>query len=179
MKRIYLLAFVATLCLTLPFSALAAEMDHSMGQMEGMDHGKMQGMDHGKMEGMDHGKMKMMNGMMMLGNETEDGVTAMAHIKDIHEGMAKMGMDQTHHFMIMFTDKATGKPISDGTVALKIKGPSGDLGNPVQLMGMKMGMGAGFGSDITLPQKGQYEFIVGTKLQDGKKRQFHFEFDNK
>ena len=136
-------------------------------------------MDHGKMQGMDHGSMPAMNGMMMLGNQTENGVTAMAHIKDIHEGMAKMGMDQTHHFMVMFTDTATGKPIAEGTVAVKIKDPSGKVGKPIQLMGMNMGMGAGFGSDITLPAKGTYEFTVGTKLQDGKKRQFHFEFDNK
>ena len=46
-------------------------------------------------------------------------------------------------------------------------------------MAMKMDMGEGFGSDITLPEKGKYEIIVGSKLEDGKKRQFQFQFDNK
>ena len=172
MSRKLWVGLLAVLLISLPLSALAAEQ-----KMEGMDNGQMQGMDHGKMEGMGHGKM--MNGMMMLENQTEDGVTAMAHIKDIHEGMAKMGMDQTHHFMVMFTNDATGKPIATGSVAVKIKDPAGKEGKALPLMAMNMGMGAGFGSDITLPAKGKYELIVGTKLEDGKKRVFHFEFDNK
>ena len=69
-------------------------------------------MPGGAMPGMEKGGM--MNGMMMLGNQTENGVKAMAHIKDIHEGMAKMGMEQTHHLMLMFMDTATGKPIAGG-----------------------------------------------------------------
>ena len=158
------------LTLLLPFGALA--MEHQGGKMEGMgqDSGAMQGMDKGGMQGMKGMEQGgMMNGMMMLGNQTENGVKAMAHIKDIHEGMAKMGMDQTHHFMVMFTDTASGK----------IKDPAGNVGEPIQLMPMNMGMGQAFGSDITLPAKGKYQFEIGSKLEDGHKRQFQFDFDYK
>ena len=162
MKRRTLAALTTALFLSAaPMAALA--MDH--GSMEGMNKG---GMDHGKMEGMQNGAM--MNGMMMVGTQTEDGVQAMAHMKDIHEAMSKMGMDQTHHFMVMFTDAKTGKPITDGAAAVKITGPDGKTGEPVKLMQME----DGFGSDVALPQKGEYTFDVGTKLADGQKRTFEF-----
>ncbi len=163
MNRKIWIGLFTVLLIALPFSALAGDQ-------------KMQGMDHGKMKGMEQGGM--MNGMMMLGNQTENGVKAMAHIKDIHEGMAKMGMDQTHHLMVMFTDAATGKPIATGTVAVKIKDPAGKVSKPIQLMPMNMGEGEGFGSDIALPAKGKYQFLIGSKLEDGHKRQFQFNFDN-
>jgi len=132
-------------------------------------------MDQGQMEGMSQGG-GMMGGMVMLGTQTQDGVKAMAHIKDIHAAMAKRGMSQTHHFMVMFNDAQSGSPIAQGRVAVKIEGPSGKAGKPVMLMGMKMGTVTGFGSDITLPAKGKYTFIVGTKLADGQQRQFQFEY---
>jgi len=177
MKRWTTIALALLFTLGLPLGVLA--MDHQDGKMDGMSQnsGSMPGMEKGSMPGMNQGGM--MNGMMMLGDQTENGVKAMAHIKDIHEGMAKMGMEQTHHLMIMFMDTATGKPIGGGSVAVKIKDPAGKVSKPIPLMAMKMGMGEGFGSDITLPEKGKYEIIVGSKLEDGKKRQFQFEFDNK
>lgn len=172
-KRIWI-GLLAAMLICLPLGAMAAQSGMSGS---GMDHGSMEGMDHGKMEGMDHGKMPMKDGMMMLNAQTVDGVKAMAHIKDIHAAMAKMGMDQTHHFMIMFVNTETGEPVGQGTVAVKIKDPDGNLSKPVQLMPMNMGMGEGFGSDITLPGKGHCEIVVGTRLADGKKRQFEFDFD--
>jgi hypothetical protein len=180
MKRRSLAAMtVALLLFSLPLAASAMDQ----GQMEGMQKG---GMDHGQMEGMNKGSMEqekmegmqaggMMQGMVMLGNETEDGVKAMAHIKDIHEAMAKMGMDKTHHFMVMFTNAETGKAIDQGTVAVKIQDPSGKVSEPTMLMGMP----GGFGTDLVLPEKGKYEFIIGTKLADGQKRQYQFDYTYK
>jgi len=111
--------------------------------------------------------------MMMLGEETEDGVSAMGHYKvydsKAMESMAKMGMSATHHFMISFKDQH-GQPITEGTVAVKVK--SGDQeGKPV----MMMQMGEGFGADITVPKGEEVKLKVGTKLADGKKRQYEFE----
>ncbi len=146
MKRRSLATLVAALfLLTIPLAALA--MDHS--QMEGMD-----------------------GGMVMLGNQTVDGVKAMAHLKDIHEAMAKMGMDKTNHLMVMFMDTKTGQPISEGTAAVKIKDPSGKVSGPIMLMGMP----GGFGADITLPEKGAYTFEVGSKLADGQVRKYDFNY---
>ncbi|HXV19719.1 MAG TPA: hypothetical protein VD811_01865 [Desulfuromonadales bacterium] len=123
--------------------------------------------EHGKMEG-----MKMEEGMFMLGEETEEGVKAMAHLNDVKAAMAKVGMKETHHFMVAFVDTASGKQITEGTVAVKIKDPAGKESDPVKLMGME----GHFGADIVLPEKGKYEFKVGTKLPDGKTRQYMFNY---
>jgi hypothetical protein len=162
MRKRSLAAFAAILFLfAIPLGALAMDQ----GQMGGMNKG---GMEHGQMNGMQAGGM--------LGARSENGVKAMAHIKDVHEAMAKMGMHQTHHFMVMFTNAETGKSVGEGTVAVKIKDPSGKVSEPIMLREMNMGMGKGFGSDITLPEKGTYTFIVGSRLADGDTRQFHFEY---
>jgi hypothetical protein len=147
---------VALFLLGLPLAA---------GAMEGMKHD-----EHGKMEGMKHEGM-MEEGMVMLGEETEEGVKAMAHLNDVKAAMAKMGMKETHHFMVAFVD-AAGKQITEGTVAVKIKNPAGKEGGAIKLMGME----GHFGADIVLPEKGEYHFKVGTKLADGKKREYHFHY---
>ena len=36
-----------------------------------------------------------------------------------------------------------------------------------------------FGADLALIEKGEYRFTVGTKLADGKKRQFVFKYPAK
>ena len=148
---------VALFLLGLPLTA---------GAMEGMKHG-----EHGKMEGMKHEGMMMEEGMVMLGEETEEGVKAMAHLNDVKAAMAKMGMKETHHFMVAFVD-AAGKQITEGTVAVKVTNPAGKEGAPIKLMGME----GHFGADIVLPEKGEYHFKVGTKLVDGKKREYHFHY---
>jgi hypothetical protein len=158
MKKVNAL-LAALFLLSLPLAA---------GAMEGMKHDKMEKMEHGSMEGMKHEGMKM-EGMIMLGEETEEGVKAMAHLNDVKEAMAKMGMKETHHFMVAFVD-AAGKPVTEGTVAVKIKNPAGKEGNAIKLMGME----GHFGADIVLPEKGEYHFKVGTKLADGQKREYHF-----
>jgi hypothetical protein len=84
--------------------------------------------------------------------------------------MAKMGMKETHHFMVAFVD-AAGEPVTEGNVAVKIKDPAGKESAPVKLMGME----GHFGADIVLEKAGKYEFMIGTKLKDGQKRQYHFE----
>jgi hypothetical protein len=161
MKNRWTLLLTVLLTMGFPLVAFSASHEH--------DHGVM---NHDKMEGMDHDSMKMQGDMIMLGDDTEEGVKAMAHLKDVKEAMAKMGMKETHHFMVMFMDAETGKAIESGTVAVKIKGPSGSEGEAIKLMGMQ----GHFGADIALSEMGEYTFKLGTKLADGKKRQFEFEF---
>ena len=148
-----------------------SDMDHKKMDHEGMSSKAMDGdsMDHSKM---DHGSMNMQGDMIMLGDTDEDGVKAEAHLKDVKAAMAKMGMGTTHHFMVMFVDDASGKPIDSGAAAVKIKGPDGKEGAAVKLRGMQ----GHFGADVELTEPGEYHFIVGTKLADGKKRQFEFEY---
>ncbi|HHO48815.1 MAG TPA: hypothetical protein ENN06_10270 [Desulfobacteraceae bacterium] len=75
--------------------------------------------------------------------------------------------------MVSFEEEASGGQIAEGTVALRIKGPDGTETGPVQLMDM-----AGqFGADVSMADKGNYELTVGSRLQDGKTRQFVFSYE--
>jgi len=135
------------------------------------------------MEGMKHEGMAMKGDMVLIGDQVVEGVKAMAHIMVYDEAarasMKKMGMDATYHLMMLFVDEKSGRPIAEGTAALKVRSKDGETGKPIMLMPMKMAIGAGFGSDFALAEKGKFTFLVGTKLEDGKKRQFEFDFENK
>lgn len=120
------------------------------------------------MSGMNMGNDK----TIMLENTKQDGVMAMAHLYDVREAMAKHGMKETHHMMVMFTDEKSGKPLVDGVVAVKVIDPSGAKGEAIK---MKI-MGEGFGADISLAAPGKYTLEVGSKLADAKKRVFTFTY---
>ena len=134
--------------------------------MKDMDHGSMT--KDGAMSGMGMG-----GDMIMLKDQEVDGVVGSAHLMNVKEKMAEHGMTMTHHIMVGFmnTDK---QMINEGQVAVKVKSPDGSVGKATKMMGMS----GQFGVDITLDQKGTYQFMIGTKLADGKKRTFNFEFDN-
>ena len=143
------------------------EMDHGK-----IDHGSMEKMDHSKM---DHGSGMAMGGdMIMLQDVEVDGVMAAGHMMDVKAKMAEHGMAMTHHFMVGFMD-TEGEAVDEGQVALKIEYPDGKVSKPIKLMGMDKA----FGADVTLDQKGKYNFMVGTKLKDGKKRTFHMHHEIK
>lgn len=124
-------------------------------------------MDHGSM---DHGDMKMDASMIMLPEQSVEGVTAQVHIKDVKATMAKMGMKHTHHFMVVLSDAKTGKRIEPQLVAVKIIDPAGKEAEAVELMSMEGHSGA----DVILANPGEYRFKVAAKLADGKKVQYEF-----
>jgi len=183
-QGVFVLSLLLCFALTPVFAMEHDKMEHDKGQgtMEhGMDQGTMEhGMNHEMMDhDMDHGKMdhdgmQMHGNMIMLGEKEVDGVKANIHMKDVHETMAKMGMDATHHFMVALTDAKSGKTLEDGVVAIKIKGPKGEEGEAIQLMGMQ----GHFGIDVSLKDPGEYHFTVATKLADGKTRKFTATFKN-
>lgn len=123
----------------------------------------------------DHGSMKMEHseGMMSMGKLAHegvvDGVKATFRVIDIKAKMAKMGMKETHHIMVMFTDAKTGKKLSEGDVKIKVLAP--DKTEQVKEL---MGMEGGFGSDFTLPKAGKYGIMAKFKLADGKVRSIKF-----
>lgn len=173
---------IASLCTALVFTfcggAMAAQsgQDHSgHGQpAKAADHSA-----HGQpAKAVEHQSMAghaVMGGMVMLGEVTQEGVKAMAHISDIGAAMAKAGRKENVHFMVMFTD-AAGKPVSQGTVALRLTAPGSDKpGAPIALVPM----GGQFGGDLALSAKGAYRMEVGTMLADGGKRQFVFNYEVK
>lgn len=148
--------------LALPLAGVAAEPDHSQHMMP---------------SGGGHDATQMLHGnSIMLGEQTVDGIKAMAHLNDIGAVMAKMGKKENYHFMVMFSDATSGAAIDQGTVAVKITDPAtGQSGTAVPLEGM----GGHFGADVTLTAKGEYQFTVGSKLADGSKRQFTFQYTRK
>jgi hypothetical protein len=151
-------AFLAT-------SAPAME-NHAGHDMSGaMNHGDMNHGDMQQMEGMEHGQ----GGMIVLGEEVQNGVKAMFHLMTIDPKVMPAGNKITHHLMVMFNDTATGKTIGSGTVAVKVESPEGKEAAPVKLMGMQ----GHFGADVNLDKPGIWHFRIATKLADGKVRQFH------
>ena len=149
-KSLLLQLTIALFCLFAAAAAQAMDMNH----------------------GQDHSGMDMGGDTIMLENDMQNGVMAMAHLRDISEKMKEHGMEQTHHFMVMFTDHKTGSTIETGVVALKIIDPDGNQQKAVKLMGME----GSFGADIVVNKHGQYTFEVGTKLLDDTKRQFRFTY---
>ncbi len=132
------------------------------------DHGSQPMMEH---KGDHHAMQQHRTKSLMVGEQTVDGIKGMVHLNDVGAMMAEMGMKENYHFMIMLTDAATGQSVEQGTVAVKITDPkTGQPGEAIPLMGM----GGHFGADVLLPVKGAYTFVVGSKLADGKKRQFTF-----
>lgn len=117
-----------------------------------------------------HGGMDAAGSMLDLGSVTVNGIEGMAHMKDVRAAMAKMGMKTTHHFMVMFNEEKTGRPVESGKVAVKIISPDGTVTGPLELMGMQ----GHFGADVTLDKPGEYRFQVGSRLADGATRQFEF-----
>ena len=148
MKKLAVI-LAASFALTAPLAALA-EMD--------MEHGSMK-MEHG--------------GMMSMGKlaheEVVDGVKATFRVIDIKAKMKEMGMKETHHIMVVFTDAKSGKQLKEGEVKVKVQGP--DKSEQVKDL---MGMEGGFGSDFTMPNKGKYGVMAKFKLADGKVRNVKF-----
>jgi len=155
MKKM-MMALLATAVLTIPGLSMAASHEHgSMHDMKGHDG---------------HGDMKMDSSMLMLPMQTVDGVSATVHIKDVKATMAKMGMKQTHHFMVTLENDANGEQIVPQVVAVKITDPSGKESEPVALESMQGHSGA----DVVLATPGAYIFKVAAKLPGDKKVQYEF-----
>ncbi len=130
-------------------------------------------MDHESMP-MDHSSMKMEHGdMMSMGKvaheEVVDGIKATFEVLDIKAKMKEMGMKETHHIMVVFTDAKSGKKLSEGDVKVKVMAP--DKSEQTKDL---MGMEGGFGSDFTLAQKGKYGVMCKFQLKDGKVRSAKF-----
>lgn len=152
MKKTVLIMAAAALSISAPLMA----MEHDSMPM---DHGSMK-MDHGAMK-MDHGSMAGMDNVIHTG--VANGVKATFQLYDIKAKMEKMGMKETNHLMVMFTDAKTGKPVSGGEAMLKIMAP--DKTEQVKNM---MGMGNGFGADVIMAKPGKYGVMCKFKPTTGK-----------
>lgn len=132
---------------------------------------------------MDHDKMTMGN---TAHEEVVDGVKATFKFLSMKERMKEMNMEvpkgvkETHHIMVEFKDARTGNSLTEGEVTIKIQNPDKSA-QTKELMAMKgmAGMGAGFGADFDLSQKGKYGIMTKFKLKDGKIRSSKFWYQPK
>ena len=166
MKRFTLAMMALAIVMGMPVMATAA-MDHDSHDKEmskDMDHDMHKGHDMAAKEG----------DFVEIGKDTQKGVVATVKVKVYDEKtkatMAKMGMNATHHVMVFFTDEKSGDAIASGKAALKIKGSDAKPD-------MLMLMGTGFGGDVSVGE-GMATFEIGTKLEDGQKRQFSIMYHN-
>ena len=177
MQRFKIIAITCAALFSIPFAAAAmdAHVNDSHEQeneQETHHHDQAKHDDHGGAQHMnnEHKDMPSDGSMIIVGSQVTNGVKGMAHLNDVSETMAKMGMKTTHHFMIVFVDEATGEKIETGTVTLKMTYPDAKVGETVELQGM----GGHFGADVLLDIQGEYHFKLKTKLADGKNRKYHF-----
>jgi hypothetical protein len=165
MKRFTFAMMVLIVAMGMPMVAIA--MDHGSHDKE-MSKDKDPDMHKG------HDMAAKDGDFVEIGKDTQDGVVATVKVKAYDEKtratMEKMGMNATHHVMVFFTEEKTGDAVTSGKAALKIKG---EEAKPAMLMLM----GTGFGSDVSVGE-GMSKFEIGTKLEDGKKRQFSVMFHN-
>jgi len=109
-----------------------------------------------------------MEDMVVLGTVTADDIQAMAHLQALPED-AKRPPPATHIFMVAF-EKKQGKTIDQGRAAIKVTSPDGQTSK-----GFNMTFKGGFFStELVLKDPGDYTFLVGAKVLDGKARQFIF-----
>ena len=174
MKNLTIAFLTMFLVLSLPMLALSA----SHGDQD-MHKGHKMNMDNAKEKAHDMHKGHDMSGddFVEAGKDTQDGVIARVKIKTYDEEtvnkMKAMGIAATHHVMVFFADEKSGDAIAAGKAALKVKGSGDDSAKPAMLMLM----GNGFGTDVNLEGM-MITFEIGTKLEDGKKRQFEVGFHN-
>ena len=151
---------------------MSKDMDHDKHKAHDMKMDDAKEMDHDMHKG--HEMAAEDGGFVEIGKDTQDGVVATGKVKAYDEKtrstLAKMGMNATHHVMVFFTDDKTGAAGTSGKAALKRKGQDA-------MPAMLMQMGPGFGSDVSVGD-GLSTFEIGTKLEDGEKRQFSVMFHN-
>ena len=169
MQRVLIYSLILMFVLAVPMAALASNCctTDKHGAAKSGEASKMKGHT---MEGHDamghdmHG-----GGFATIGEQTVKNVKAVAKI--IAYDAEKVAMtNATHHIMVYFTDAKSGKAITGGKAALKVQGQDA-TSRPMMLTLM----GEGYGADLRI-DKGQYKFEVGSKLEDGQKRQFSYAY---
>jgi hypothetical protein len=156
MRKSVLSVFAVILGVALTYSVSLAGMDHPT-----MDHSKM---DHSKM---DHGKKSDDN----IVETKSNGYNFKFKFIDLLERAKGMDMgDNTHHLMVYVSDES-GKKITDAKVKFKLFAPNGK-----ESEAMAMGMGGGYGADVSLKEKGKHGIATLVKMGDKKELvKIHYE----
>ena len=103
-----------------------------------------------------------------LGKAAYRGVVATADLKPL----PNMPGGETYLLSVGFSSQDTGRPLSEGDVAVKVISAKGKSAVPIRLNPV-----AGrFQAEIQLSMAGESEVRIGSKLADKKKRIYRFYF---
>lgn len=109
--------------------------------------------------------------MASIGSMSAQGVSASAYITALD---ATSDPAFTHLVGVTFSNEKTGVALQKGLAGVKFRRLYGEASEPIwmEMQEQKPGF---FVSRMTLKKKGTYLFIVGSKLEDNRKRQFTFQ----
>lgn len=110
--------------------------------------------------------------MRLVGEMTTIGVRATAYIGAIDSGE---NSDATHKVVVTFVNEKSGVPLAKALVGIKHRKLFGDTSKPIW-MKSNPDQPELFIAYVSLKKRGTYLFIVGSKLEDDKKRQFTFQY---
>ena len=106
-----------------------------------------------------------------LGSETYRGVVATARLQIPQQsGESGSGAGVSCVLLISFASAASGQPLTEGDVAVKLGEVAGRLGRPLRLA---PGDG-GFSAVVTISRGAEWLLKIGSRLDDGKKRIYRF-----
>ena len=165
-KYMYIAAIVFGVMMAPAWPVLGAGGGHGGGGGHA-DGGSGRDMGQGghMMDGSSHGMAQEGSGGIKIHTANVEGYHLSYELIDMKarmKGMENMPeMEHSHHLMVYVKDK-DGNPVENAKVGYLIKGP-GDSEQRV----MCMGMGAGYGADVNLAEKGTY--TVNTKAVVGDK----------
>jgi hypothetical protein len=110
--------------------------------------------------------------MTGIGDMITLGVKAQAYVTTVDPESHE---DATHKVAVTFLTEETGVAVEKAKVGIKHRRLFGKASAPVWMNAAKAQPEL-FISYVTLEKRGTYLFIVGSKLEDNKKRQFTFQF---
>lgn len=110
--------------------------------------------------------------MTGIGGMTTLGVEAKAYVTPVGP---EMDGESTHEVVVTFANEKTGAVVKKALVGIKHRKLFGEASDPVWMKSSK-DQPELFKAYVSLKKRGTYLFIVGSKLEDNKKRQFTFQF---
>lgn len=113
-----------------------------------------------------------LSAMTYIGEMTALSVQARAYIASVEPGSHGAA---THEVVVTFANEKTGIAVKKALVGIKHRRLFGKVSAPVWMSAHK-DQPEIFTSPVTLKKRGTYLFIVGSKLEDNKKRQFTFQY---
>ncbi|PLX95614.1 MAG: hypothetical protein C0619_01105 [Desulfuromonas sp.] len=106
-----------------------------------------------------------------LGSDTYRGVVATARLEIPQQsGTSGSGEAVVCQLLLNFSSAASGQPLTEGDVAVKVGETDRRLADPVRLNPID----GGFRAEVTIARGGEALLKIGSRLDDDKKRIYRF-----